>query len=258
MDLSYLVNITKDYGIKVKIHLMSDTHIEGKKGHFPMPMVCGDVCVLAGDIGVAARASELEEYFDQLYTQFNHIIYVLGNHEFYHMDYEGALSIMSNICSKHDVHLMDMEYQTDNLILDGVTFWASTLWTDLNGYKAADFVGYGLSDYSVIKGFSTEQSYAIHNKTVPRINWDADVVITHHNPLFRKHSRHDLSEIIYGFCSTKLEKLIEESNIKYWFYGHTHDNVVHELNKTIVATNQVGYGNEQMTNPYDPYFLIEV
>ena len=77
-------------------------------------------------------------------------------------------------------------------------------------------------------------------------------------PILRKHSRYEIDNITYGFNCTKLEQKIRDSKVKYWLYGHTHDNREFDLDGTIVVTNQPGYSGEYMTKRYDPKFLIEV
>ena len=81
----------------MKIHLLSDNHTEHIQKHMKdtiqMSMVAGGTCVLAGDIGSATRAKHYREYLTKIKDQFDHVILVLGNHEFYEMDYFKTLEI---------------------------------------------------------------------------------------------------------------------------------------------------------------------
>jgi len=242
----------------MNIHLISDLHIES--GYPVWPDVDADVCVLSGDIGVARKGILYREYLTGLKKAFKHVILVLGNHEFYHSSYQDTLDIMQTMTNDCGVHLMDVELGTVNLEIDGVKFWGSTLWTDLNknDWFACKRVGTNLNDFHVIKDFSVQKYLNIHEKTVERINWDADVVITHHMPILRKHSRFEVDDITYGFNCTTLEQKILDSKIKFWMYGHTHDNVQIDLNGTIVVTNQKGYSGEGMTKLYNPKFIVTV
>ena len=242
----------------MKIHLISDTHLEG--GQTARPEVEGDVCVLAGDIGVARKPDQIRQFIEEIKTKFDHVIMVLGNHEFYHSSYDGTLKAMKEVADDTGAHLLDVEYDTDNLILDGVFFWGSTLWTDLkeNDWFVRQKVSRGLNDFHVVEGFHIQKYLDLHLKTVERINWDADIIITHHMPIMRKHTKFPIEDITHGFNCTTLERRIETCGVKYWLYGHTHDNVRNVVGNTVVVTNQTGYGRESMKPQYDPKFLIEI
>ena len=243
----------------MKLHLVSDVHLETRDNYQPMPLpsVQGDVCILAGDIGVTARPEQYIEYIRLLKTQFNEVVFIAGNHEFYHSSYSEGLDMLSKIAQETGSHFLDIDADRNEFVYEGVTIWGSTLWTDLNQQSSAHIVSHYLNDYRAIRGFTASQSYDIHTRTVDAINWNADVVVTHHMPILRKHSRFPMEPMIYGFNCTELEEKIAHGNIKYWLYGHTHDNVATDLKNTRVCCNQMGYPNEPML-PYDPSFLIEI
>lgn len=243
----------------MKIHLLSDIHIEhGRIKTLQMPSISADVCILAGDIGLAKKDEEYFNFLTTIKKDFNHVLLVLGNHEFYHMNYITALNKLKEIADSADVKLMDIYFGSENITIDNVKFWGTTLWTDFNAddWMVKQKVGLGLNDFHVIDGFTTETAYVAHVKSLKRINWDADVVITHHAPILQRHSKFGINDISYGFCCTGLDKRIIKSKIKYWFYGHTHDNRYNDLGGTIVASNQVGYGMEKLSIPYDSKFII--
>jgi predicted phosphodiesterase len=64
----------------MKLHILNDLHIEFED--FQSPVTDADVVVLAGDIGVGAEGLRWAEarFLDKP------VIYVPGNHEFYHRD----------------------------------------------------------------------------------------------------------------------------------------------------------------------------
>ena len=258
----------------MKISLESDLHVEmgpnigyAKSSH---------VHICAGDIGTIRNLPQLKKYFDSVKEHTDHIIYVLGNHEFYDHDYPVALAEAYDFAEKEGIHLMDEALGTDNLVIDGVTFWGSTLWTDLNNsdWHVVQKIGHGMNDFHVIgnstkgegAGFSAPDSVAINKRTRKKINWDADVIITHHHPLLRVHSRFPMSDITYGFCNTGLEDLIWDSKVKLWLFGHTHDSTYEDLNGTKVVSNQQGYPRRawqtgEMTYEnagFDPSLILEI
>lgn len=244
----------------MKLHLMSDAHMEALYDwEYPKPMVTGDVCVLAGDMCTAVKAEKVyAPYLEFLKEQFDEILIVNGNHEFYRSHYEDGLQEMKRIADQAGAHLLDVELGTESFEYKGVKFWGSTLWTDMGRGEFAKEVEWALNDFRLIGGMNIERAMEIYHRTVEKIDWSADVVITHHMPIFRKHSRFDISPVSYGFGCTELEERIAESSIKYWLYGHTHDNAHHAVEGTQIVSNQVGYSREYMVNSYDPHFILEV
>lgn len=243
------------------MHLISDVHMEFTSPEkVPFPAVEGDVCVLAGDVGSVNYVEAYVDYIKRLKQYFTHVVMVKGNHELYKATYSDGLLLMDYIAELSDAHFLDSSLKKDNLTLDGVVFWGSTLWTDMKrgDHFVQQRVADALNDYTLIRKFSTKESMKIHEDTVARINWDADVIITHHMPILRQHSKYPIDNITYGFNCTDLEPLIEKSKVKYWLYGHTHDNTTTVVGQTKIVTNQCGYPRENMSTNYNPYMLLEV
>jgi len=257
----------------MKIHLQSDTHIE--MGPTLQPAVVSDLTICAGDNGLLSNTEALKKYFGMIRETTDEIIWVLGNHEFYHSNYHDALEVAEKFAKENGIHLLDEALGTANLELGGIKFWGSTLWTDL---KEADFyvvkrVGHGMNDYHVITkskdgndvGFTAHDTMEINRRTKEQINWDADFVITHHCPMVIKHKHFPLNDFTYGFCNTGLDQQIRDSKIKYWAYGHTHDSRSIDVNGTTILSNQQGYvrgvweGDVKYEDAgYDPRLILEI
>lgn len=240
----------------MKICLVSDTHIHNSLP--PMPEVEADVCVLAGDIGVLKYDDLYSVFLSKLRERFPSVILVLGNHEFYDLEYRDAFKKAVELTKKNDVHLLDVFLGTQNLEIGGVHFWGSTLWSDLNkgDYFARQAALNNISDTKIIKNFTIAIMLETFWATESQINWDADVAISHYRPILRKHSDLPFSDNTYGFCATTLTDKIYESKIKFWMHGHTHDNVTDDVGGTMIVSNQLmGACNSR---PYDPKFFVEV
>jgi len=259
----------------MKIQIQSDTHIE--MGKALDPAVAADTIICCGDNGVITNLNALQKYFKNLRNSAEHIIFVLGNHEFYNSNYDEALTLADKFAKEEGIFLLDEALGTQDLELDGVTFWGSTLWTDLkNGdWNVKQTIGHGMNDFYVISkelkdgsigAFTADHTIEINSRTRSKINWDADVIISHHHPLLREHRRFPMTDITYGFCNTGLEDQIIASKAKYWVHGHTHDSSSETLNGTTVISNQQGYPrmNYHMGTTvyeetgYDPHLIIEV
>lgn len=256
--------------MKTKIHIQSDTHVE--LGPHIGSTCISDITVCAGDNGTFAQSDKLARYFDDIRKNTDEIIYVLGNHEFYHGDYQETLTLADKFAKEHGIHLLDETFGTQDLELNGIKFWGSTLWTDMKegDWFVKNKIGNGFNDFHIVtngdRNFSYQDTIDINTRTREKINWDADIIITHHCPMVIEHRRFPVDDITYGFCNTGLEKQIEESNIKYWIYGHTHDSRCVDVNGTTVISNQQGYmraswqTGEVMYEEchFDPNLIIEI
>lgn len=124
---------------KLKIALGSDIHCEFG------PIVLNndenaDVLVLAGDICVAKHfvdgkptymqhlAKEYRQFFDHITKEFPHIVYILGNHEFYNGDIKHTYNILKEHLDYSNLHILEKETWRH----EGYTFVGGTLWTDMN------------------------------------------------------------------------------------------------------------------------------
>ena len=123
----------------MKIALASDVHLEF--GPITLDNTEGaDVLVLAGDICVAKHfvdgrptymqhlAKEYREFFDHVCREFPHIVYILGNHEFYNGDIKHTYNILKEHLDYGNLHILEKETWTHM----GHTFVGGTLWTDMN------------------------------------------------------------------------------------------------------------------------------
>ena len=249
----------------MKIHLSSDIHLEFTDTFPECPVA--DVGVFAGDIGVVHDLDRLEKFFKMMQERYEHIIWVLGNHEFYHMDYNKALNDAKLFSDKMGIHLMDIEFGTDNLEIDGVKFWGTTFWTDLNNsdWFAKSATKRMINDYFHIrdtkKAFTVSKSEEINQRSREMINWNADVIITHHAPIVIPHPNFEFSDVSWSFYNSGLEDKITNSNVKLWLYGHTHHSADIDLNGTRVISNCHGFHSRWSISEgsgYNPDLIIEI
>ena len=250
---------------KLSIHVTSDIHLEFTDEFPDCPEA--DVGIFAGDIGVVNDLERLGDFFTEMKKRYKHIIWVLGNHEFYHMDYKQCLTDAKSMADKLGIHLLDIEFEP-NLEIDGVTFWGSTLWTDFNksDWFAKRAVGNGLNDYNLIRvggvrKITVTEIENINLRTRKAINWDADVIITHHAPLVVPHPKFPFEDISWGFYNNGLEQRIMDSNVKLMIYGHTHWSTDFDLAGTRIVANCHGFMSRWAMSEgsnYDPDLIIEI
>lgn len=109
----------------MKIQLASDLHLEFLQRDFPGErLICpaheADLLVLAGDIANGTDAISLFKDWPVP------VLYVAGNHEFYHRSFEITRTALRHAAAGTAVHFLD----NDVVDFGGVRFLGCTLWTD--------------------------------------------------------------------------------------------------------------------------------
>lgn len=265
----------------MKIHLLSDLHNEflrnGKSSshhHWSgsIPETEADVIVLAGDIDVGTVGAEwvISESIRLEKT----ILYVSGNHEFYHHEYYSVKSGIAKLCAGTSVHYLDAGV----FVRDGVRIIGTTLWTDYEAFDRAPrddsmlYIGNCLPDHRVVEinandvaeRFTPQHALDVHQRELDwlsaQLNQEFDgktVVVTHHGPHpVCQHPAFPLSEMSGAFHSD-LSEMIESNDIAVWAFGHTHANVDEVIDDTRIVSNQAGYPGEKVTG-FDPELVIEL
>ena len=116
----------------MKFRLMSDLHLEfGGMDVPPLPEDASTTLVLAGDIGLADRTHTYEKFIKRMANQFKDVIWINGNHEFYHSSFIRA---PEKIRAHLDLLLVPNVHYGNNftVVIDDVAFICATLWTDMD------------------------------------------------------------------------------------------------------------------------------
>ncbi len=242
----------------MKIQLASDLHLEFLKSNWPgekiiAPVPGADVLVLAGDIAVGASAFEIFARWPT--PKPIPIIYVAGNHEFYHHTIEPMRVKMKEEAALNHIHFLENE----TVEIDGVRFLGTTLWTDYKLKKGvsqsqqmADLER-GLNDHRLIhtgsNRFTAQAALDLHLEAVQWLRdelakpWKGkSVVVTHHGPHpLSTHPRYADSPFNSGFVSD-LSELLQSANApELWVHGHVHDGFDYTVGKCRVVANPAGY-----------------
>jgi len=240
----------------MQINFISDLHLEF--GPLEIEPEAGDVLVLAGDIDIKGRV----DWINTIASKFNHVIYVLGNHEFYN----GA---MDSIYRKTREGLVDNVHLLENesITIDDVTFHGATLWSDfLNGnpmsYLRCD---QAINDYRLIRAgdgkhrFKPQIAHSLHNisKVFLQENVkEGDVVVTHMAPsLLSIHEKYKNDMNINGSYASDLSELILDTKPELWFHGHVHTSFDYTVGNTRILCNPRGYVGEELNSEFEPNAL---
>ena len=271
----------------MKIAVASDIHLEfgdidiTNDSQADVLILSGDICVAADldmrdrrqtELGFARRRSEMfHEFFERCAANFPHVIYIMGNHEYYHSDFATALDdVRKRLAHLSNLYILEREIK----VIDDVTFIGGTLWTDMNNSDPLTLYHMRtmMNDFRVIQNsavpvhfrtsegdfktrvakFSPEDAVTEHVKMKEYIqvvtamlgeNSNKYVVVGHHAPSRRStHEMYAHDTIMNGGYSSDMDQFIEDRpQIKLWTHGHTHHVFDYMIGETRVVCNPRGY-----------------
>lgn len=114
----------------MKIAVYSDLHVEFGV-FYPPADLQADVVVLAGDILCPGERVPRWVRRGSVFGD-RPVIHVAGNHEYYGTEYHSQLRLMREQARRWDVHFL----QQGTVVLGGVRFVGTTLWTDFDLFVA--------------------------------------------------------------------------------------------------------------------------
>ena len=286
----------------MKIKLVSDLHLEfsdcfvTNNNNYDVLILGGDICVaqdlhdhpepsntidqaaIAAGTGLGRRqekAQRFRDFFKRCSFQFPHVIYIMGNHEFYNGKFYAGIDYMRDECAKYpNVYMLEQ----DTKIIDDVVFVGGTLWTNMNRRDPLTMhaIEGMMNDFRIIR--NDKRSYAAmsaldvavrHDRTLAYIKLIVQehkdkkcVVVGHHSPSFQ--SVHEIYKTEYlmngGYHSDLSEFILDHPQIKLWTHGHTHHPFDYVIGETRIVCNPRGYeadGYSEGTG-WDPEKVIEV
>lgn len=247
----------------MNLHILNDLHVEFED--FEPPASNADVVILAGDIGVgigglrwsAARFPDKP------------VIYVPGNHEFYHHDI--ALIDELKADAPANIHLLD----DDQVVIDEVRFLGSILWADFALFGEADkFLAMQtaqqrMSDFSIIQNhgrqFTPEDAVRLHTASREWLTamlgepFDGKtVVVTHHAPSFKSVHPRYMRDLLTPAFASNLENLMNGDQVALWIHGHMHDSFDYEVYGARVVCNPRGYAPNALNPDFRPDWVVEI
>ena len=227
-----------------KIAYCSDIHLEWTKLSEGLQNEEGvDLLILAGDICMAIKADRHLKFFEETCRNFDQVLYIPGNHEHYMGNIDDTVNTLrtklghiGNLCIANN---HEYDYY-------GIKIWMGTLWTDMDKQNpiVMEQCRSIVSDYEYISiggGYSRklwpQDTVDEYMKALSKINFNADIVVTHHAPSYQAVSPRYRHSPINGAYYNDLDEMIENSGIKYWIYGHVHYNTEFDIGNTKVMSN---------------------
>jgi Icc-related predicted phosphoesterase len=257
----------------VKIHQMSDLHLEFNNDFRVQNEYDADLLMLNGDICVAhfftkslaspkrKLADNALDFFEKASEAYPHVVYIPGNHEHYHGVYTETLGVLKEALA----HLPNIYILNNDFVeIMGYKIIGATLWTDCdNGNPLVlEYLGGYLNDFKIIdysknpyKKFWPIDSVVDHRASVRYIsqeceNSDNVIVMSHHAPSeLSIHSSYKDPMYYYGnrgYFSDLDQFIADRPNIKLWTHGHMHNNFDYMIGDTRVVCNPMGYHTENV------------
>jgi Icc-related predicted phosphoesterase len=271
------VNVVNDQNYDVLI-LGGDICIAQDLHDHPEPANTTDQAAIANGTGLGRRqltAQRFRDFFKRCSFQFPHVIYIMGNHEFYNGKFYAGIEYMRNECAKYpNVYMLEQ----DTKIIDDVVFVGGTLWTNMNKRDPLTMhaIEGMMNDFRIIR--NDARNYAPmsaldvairHDKTLAYIEHMVHVhknkkcvVVGHHSPSFQSAHPMYAHETLMngGYHSDLSEFILDHPQIKLWTHGHTHHPFDYVIGETRVVCNPRGYENDGYSENtgWNPNILLEV
>ncbi|CAB4163824.1 Calcineurin-like phosphoesterase domain, ApaH type [uncultured Caudovirales phage] len=210
-------------------------------------------------------ASMYRNFLDNVSAEFKHVIYVAGNHEFYHGKWDQTIEVLRAECAGYEnIHFLEC----DTTVIEDVTFTGGTLWTDCNKQDPLTLHGLTdcMTDFRVIKneaaGYTRLRPIHTvdrHDKTKKYIKHVLDntegkvVVVGHHAPSSLSVHERFVRDFLMngGYYSDLSEFILDNPKIVLWTHGHMHDPCDYMIGDTRVVCNPRGYiGQESCADEF--------
>ena len=276
----------------MKIITGSDLHLEhyfnfmdfGFSSYFKHNEYEADVLILAGDVldTSCLFLDRVDEWFSNLSDRYEHVLYVMGNHEHYCGDFAlTAERIGRQLARYPNIRLLDKRGVTIN----GVRFFGGTMWTNFNnGDPIAMYdAKRGMNDYYMVKNSKTPVSFKKkdengnvtfheregkltphdvledHNAFLAALKADLEVhstkdfyVITHHSPTYAMCHDDFRGHPLNACYHSNLEHImLDNPQIKKWSFGHTHGRKRLTIGECEIILNARGYAQERISQTFD-------
>lgn len=252
----------------MKIRILSDLHYEfwekywnyNKLDPVYLKPLDEDVLVLAGDIhsGSTNVVNVIKKFLSLGWKQ---IVYIPGNHEYYGTSYtDFNVKIREKTKYLPNVHIL-----LDNfVVLDGVAFIGSTLWTNFGSNPLCEMQAKTyIADFKLVKGWNTDMCREAHYSSCTFLKTayqalkqdvDHSVFVTHFLPshsCVNERWKNGNDTLLNSYFANDLDDFIFSLEDSSWICGHTHDPVDVVLGSTRIIANPLGYPNERRPFNYD-------
>ena len=267
----------------MKIQLLSDLHLEVHPKFEIQPAPQADVLVLAGDIGSYQEGTLLDDSDFGLarFAPRNGwpvpVLFVPGNHEYDNLDFDETHLRLRETCERLGIAWLEREA----LVIGGVRFIGTTLWTDFDALAPADgdltrvlrarAKALRAANFYLQKTSATragrpwlaqgwrEQGLVCHEwlrQALAKPFAGTTVVVTHFAPSLRSADpRYGVTPGTAGFCNA-LDDLLPLAQL--WIHGHLHCQHDYIEQGCRVIANTLGYAAKGEQAGFRPQWVVDV
>lgn len=270
----------------MKIQLLSDLHLEVHPHFKPVPAPGAEVLVLAGDIGSYQKGSLLPDgdfglaRFSPLHGWPTPVFFLPGNHEYDMLDFDLAHARLRETCERLGMVWLEREV----VLLQGVRFIGTTLWTDFDAlgpaegqagatigqqlaarekaFRAANYylrtTGGTRAGQPMLAQQVREQALVCREwlQQALSVRYDGTtVVVTHFAPSLRSADpRYGLTPGTAGFCNA-WDAMLAHADV--WLHGHLHAPSDYMHGDCHVAANPMGYARKDEQVAFKPDMVLD-
>ncbi|KAL6835775.1 putative calcineurin-like phosphoesterase [Trichoderma sp. SZMC 28015] len=268
---------------QIRIQILSDLHLEIGQQYTPYTFpVTAPFLLLSGDIGRLIDYDNYKAFLETQASRYKKVFLVLGNHEFYDLDYDSGLDMAQRLSEepslKDSIVLLNKSRWDDpdsNLTILGCTLWSAI------PEDAATMIETKINDFKKIIGWTTQKHNHIHTeeaewlrKEVAQLaakdqeNSRQIIIATHHAPCLQGTSKPaDTNSPWTPAFATDLVTKGNWGNVTCWIFGHTHYSTDFQYKGIRLLANQRGYvfPNEKVKSKtkksphvFDPAMVIKL
>ncbi|QYS92856.1 Putative calcineurin-like phosphoesterase [Trichoderma simmonsii] len=268
---------------QIRIQILSDLHLEIGQQYtsYTFP-VTAPFLLLSGDIGRLIDYDNYKAFLETQASRYKKVFLVLGNHEFYELDYGSGLSMAQRLSEepslKDSIVLLNKSRWDDpdsKLTVLGCTLWSAI------PEEAATMIETKINDFKKIIGWTTQKHNQIHTEeaewlrkevaqlaTQGQYNSRQILIATHHAPCLEGTSKPaDTNSPWTPAFATDLVTKGNWGNVTCWIFGHTHYSTDFQYNGIRLLANQRGYvfpmeklksKSKQNPHVFDPAMVIKL
>jgi predicted phosphodiesterase len=238
-----------------RVQVLSDLHLEAGQQYtsfansFP---ATAPFLVLAGDVGRVIDHDDYLKFIQAQAKRYQKVFLVLGNHEFYDLDYDSAVAQAKSLVREPSLggkvvllHRSRWDDPDSNLTILGCTLWSSIPEDIFDDVRAK------VKDYQRIISWTPQHHNAAHVKDVTWLKEQVSqataekrriMVVTHHAPCITgtSHPKYENNPWTPAFATDLLGQGTWGA-VRVWVFGHTHFSTEFVRNDTRVVSNQRGY-----------------
>jgi Icc-related predicted phosphoesterase len=203
------------------------------------------------------------------------VVYVLGNHEFYHKQFDEILEFWQYL-REPNLHILEnstaiFDNPNSSSPFKKIRVIGATLWSSMNEEdpKVIKEVTEKINDYILInkgKRILTPQdtierfykSYSFIKDELSTKFDGATIVVTHFLPSLKSVEPRSLEFITRHAYHSDLERLITATQPNIWVHGHAHCSWDYYIEKTRVICNPRGYPGIQENPNFNPNLTIDI